>query len=1298
MITDKELNISNESYTKKDFYQIYPEILDLITRITERWHPETSNESDPGVVLIKLLAFIADKNNYNIDKNILECFMPSATQEESMRKLCDMMGYDMKYYRSAKTDISFTWLGDSSLEEGSNFKFTLPKYTTTIQNKEGDITYTLIGKNLEFSVDNINTNDYQNQICEAIEGEVIRLTVGGSDIITLENIDNKHRLYLPETSVAENGIFIEFNDPGKSDKTWKQTDNLNIELSGSYRWKFGFDSLKRLPYIQFPDDIGDLIEDGLAVWYTRTTGANGNVSANVLTKLTSVKEVVNENDETQSLTLITDSAEGTVNLIISNKFSTINGYDPETLDEAYNNFKKTVGTFDTLVTCRDYANKIYQMVISDNDASPLVSNCQVSDIRTDVFKASTVKTFTEFGEGDISISERDSETDQDVINHFDLYLYPLKRVGTSYTYESYNESFKPDSNNIYDIQQKLDDYKTLSHQFKNPVGNDLYLIKNYYKLSGKITTTYKVAAAEATEILSNVYTALYKNFNARNVDYGYEINSDIISSVIKNSDYRIKNVDLNEPELDARFMLANGNEYHKEERASASVLTNYEKVYIKLVAKNILAGRLSLFKYDNSFDYNFNREPYISESTLQPVGPIIGDDTNEALQIYSLASEFALPIDNTQTALDYTLKANEVIQFRAPNLRSTIIYPYMVNYYLDLYNKETAISANEEYQLQENDHLYINYTEGEDDSSHTVHNISYYKDGNKWYENDNGNITEFSGIIKFNFNVKDSGIEGHPTYAKRDQKWDPSWTVVTSAGGMIALSAKEQSDIRDFVKVTFPLKKKSGSLEYESSRKFYWLTESGYLFDEDTTVKTLGENEYFFYTNDAETELYAFGSGTVITTSLSAQTAHAKYYIDYSAVKKVSTNDVANNGLNAFSDVRWKKINFTTPNELTCQEMQFITLTEGDQIKTITGYENPSLDSEDTLHLDNTFQPLTNATYRMLNKDSSLPLLTGDLTWEVRSRFDINCSSTLSEVLYEYDNIKAFNKQEQILLNIQGSDDVSNSPSINSNYAILKEGNDFISAKILDTNGKELNNLKLLVFKNVEISNEHIDLYNYDDNYTKLNLDYLSVDDKFPILIPSDSHAAVLMVYYTPGDEEWVKVVCEDQDSEQETGYLCFYSDISDVTELPQLKPELPLKPGINVIYIKNGVNTIHFSSDTVESGQYKGTLILGNYSIIAKEKAGINAELFNFDNTACTKLLSYLNNYGSIVTQDNSLNNVFYYNYPVKSQEAIDTTAKKLDELFWFDVNNVASKFVLCELDTNELSNIVISKQSRRF
>ena len=80
MITNKELNTVKLSPTKKDFYQIWNEILDVSSKISERWDPTSTNESDPGIVLLKVLTAIADKLNYNIDANTREAFMPSAAQ------------------------------------------------------------------------------------------------------------------------------------------------------------------------------------------------------------------------------------------------------------------------------------------------------------------------------------------------------------------------------------------------------------------------------------------------------------------------------------------------------------------------------------------------------------------------------------------------------------------------------------------------------------------------------------------------------------------------------------------------------------------------------------------------------------------------------------------------------------------------------------------------------------------------------------------------------------------------------------------------------------------------------------------------------------------------------------------------------------------------------------------------------------------------------------------------------------------------------------------------------------------
>ena len=86
---DREL--SNLSYTNKDFARIYPELLDLASKISYRWDPSKSDESDPGVVLLKLAALIGDKNNYNIDKNILELFPASVTQDRNDRFLISVV-------------------------------------------------------------------------------------------------------------------------------------------------------------------------------------------------------------------------------------------------------------------------------------------------------------------------------------------------------------------------------------------------------------------------------------------------------------------------------------------------------------------------------------------------------------------------------------------------------------------------------------------------------------------------------------------------------------------------------------------------------------------------------------------------------------------------------------------------------------------------------------------------------------------------------------------------------------------------------------------------------------------------------------------------------------------------------------------------------------------------------------------------------------------------------------------------------------------------------------------------------
>jgi hypothetical protein len=610
--------------------------------------------------------------------------MPSATQESSMRALCEMNGYNPKYYRSATTDITFMYL--SALASGDSF--TLPKFTTVITDTGNSIVYTMIQdvtiaeKNIAYTL-------------PAIEGSIVDLAIDNNNLIELNNLDDNNRIYLPEKMIAENGIFI--SNAGLDNYTlWKKVDNLNTIALGNTVYKFGFDSEQNLPYIEFPSDISELIKSGLNIKYIQTSGTEGNVKAQVLTQR------VDGNAVTTVLgNSLTDLG---TNLVISNAGAATNGSNPESINEAYNSFKKTVGTFDTLVTCRDYNNAIYNL--QDTNSKPMVSNVVVSDRTNDINNALNVVAFDDYGQ------YNELKTSSSTMNAFQLCLYPLKAIKTGYTDATYKASFKPVSASDLDLIESdnaLADYKTISHDYKSLAETDIYCLKNYYTLNAKISTYSKVSTAEQKEIKDNIYIALYKAFNARNVDYGYEIPFDTLLSVIQNADSRIKNVSLAEPTYETDIMKADTS------NTEVALLSDDGKTYLKnIIAKNVLAGKISLFDYDKQFPYEFGQLntttiTQLKSASTQSLIPLVVSGSG------TTASPYKASLDT------FTLRANETIQLISPNLTTSITYPAYVNYRFVPADSTTTISANEEYMLKSGDLFRINYT----DSNNVEQNILY---------------------------------------------------------------------------------------------------------------------------------------------------------------------------------------------------------------------------------------------------------------------------------------------------------------------------------------------------------------------------------------------------------------------------------------------------------------------------------------------------------------------------------------------------------------------------------------------
>lgn len=661
--------IDNKTYINKDFNTVYSELLDLTKVLTNKWDPSISNESDPGVVLLKLGALLSDKDNYNIDKNILEAFPQSVTQYGNARKLYDLLGYPMSWYKSATTSVTFNYVGNDIRD--TNY-VRLHALDTMVCDDSENIVYTL----LEPVTINA-TQRYQTVSC--IQGVVHDYSLGGTNVISLENLDEYNRLYFDDLYVAENGVFISnYVEGSELLFDWSAVDNLETEEAGKRVFKFGVLPNSNTCYIELPQDISNLIGSGLRIKYIITQGSSGNVSANTLEKFynSSVKAVDTDGNE----------VDVSKDVRIINSYSTNNGSDYESLTDAYNNYKQTIGTFNTLVTCKDYESAIKRCVYNKEYAA---SNCVVSDRTNDINYSKYVVSLTPSGTTKTLINVT---KDGAFMTAFDLGLYILNPMSNTVNAYNYNKSFTANDNTQY-IKDDIEDYKMIQHDYLTLNDTLPFMYKIFYKLTGSVTTYNKVTNVDAEDIENNIRNALFESFNARKQEAGKEIDYDDLVDVIQNADARIKYVMLNQPDCYPDVMYSN----NRTGVASNSFDSN---VKYSVLSDLVLSGNVPLFKFDNRFDYEFGQNN---------------------INIYDNVSSITtgVKIDLTSGG-PYTVRQNENIILYSDSYIPKLTYTTYVNY---SYNG-AAIEANNYHTLNGDEYLRLNYV----DTNNNVVNV-YYSSG-----------------------------------------------------------------------------------------------------------------------------------------------------------------------------------------------------------------------------------------------------------------------------------------------------------------------------------------------------------------------------------------------------------------------------------------------------------------------------------------------------------------------------------------------------------------------------------------
>ena len=1057
-----EKDLSNTSYTNKDFQTIYPEQLELAKKISNRWDPTVSNESDPGVVLIKENAIIADKLNYNCDKNALESMPLSVTQDVNARQLFDLLGYSMKWYQAAEVEVSMAYTKDD-LKDSEIISLSLPEFTSVCDADNKSI-YTLI-ENKPIPVNNARVK------VKALQGVIADVEINGEKIIKINNLDSNNRIYFNDYNVAENGIFITYADV--IDYTqWTKVDNLSLYPSDSKIYKFGVSPSTNSCYVEFPSDILNIIQNGLMIKYIKTEGQQGNIASNVLEKF--YNNISIPIDDETTIELNTDTVK------ITNFENSQGGRDPETIDEAYRNYKKTIGVFNTLVSLRDYTDYIF----TEGYEQKKTCNNFVCD-RTNDIQASTKILTNIDGFETLNIAVDQNTSGDDKLSAFNLKFYLLQyedildQSKKQVSIDEFNKTFTlitndADKNYIINSNNSIiSNTKSLQHDYVDLESNKICFLKNKCPIEVTVVPKYILTELQKDELLANIEKALLKLLSSHNMEFGQELDYDSIYDTILYCDDRIKNIILQDFSYTtfAVYLDDNKNQkevvvsddyssYYIEKNINAGIFTDFTyaeyknliktfpnvkvittsngyvydvkvqgnsilpEIYSELrnefraeiCAKSILAGVTPWLLKQKEFDYKINQtiNPDITNGIIQNVKTISTD-----LSIKKPVGEF------------YKLKKNESVLFLAPSLMDDTNYSFYTKYITN-----TTLPANKSKILGTNE--YITFFWKLSDSEIEYHYKTY----------SSGDILKSTFTISPNNTYQGSQLVDFSTLPG-----EGTTLGKTAAGTDLAIVIKSLTTgytIAGSNSVTY---QKIATTNIKSTIYAYWVTKRKdlvnnqyILFNENETEYTLAIGEYFIYTDSNRSSLVILEAGTKLTRN----NANGNPVWE---VPIIDISDIQYKGLNLFEDVQLKEI--LLDDNFAITQMQFLSLGEGCQIKWTGSKEALNSQATNKADLGTVIYIDTNSAEEHTLTDNivyKIDQTSPTNNWVGKTYLAINTSSEVPQELISDD------KSTQTISLTDTSDNTKNVTSgfIQSSIPLTFEGGDNIDVTFITTDNEDL--------------------------------------------------------------------------------------------------------------------------------------------------------------------------------------------------------------------------------------------------
>lgn len=375
-------------YSSRDYDSIVAEFWDLVPKLTDLWKPEA--DADPGVVLGKYLASIADMLGVNLDIQANELYAPTVSQRKNAEKVFGLIGYNLGWYTAAKTEVTITNISDGPLTidfgfNGSNFATV--RATADIAGQPREIIYNILPTTSPYgfqntrntrttitspvdvfvSSDPVTLESGKSVTRVAIEGELRNTTISVSDVK-----NNNYIIKIPSQHIDTTAIWLKSKSSLAADTfdnrvRWTQAESVVEFNEAEPKFAVTYDNYgnAQIEVSNYLNEIENYDNNYFVVYWIDCSGLIGSVSADVLSDL---RLAVPQTISAENISIV-----NLANTIEVPHTETVTGKSPETAKQAYYNSRNYINTWDSAITIPDF-NRIMRRTAGVDCG--LVIDCQ----------------------------------------------------------------------------------------------------------------------------------------------------------------------------------------------------------------------------------------------------------------------------------------------------------------------------------------------------------------------------------------------------------------------------------------------------------------------------------------------------------------------------------------------------------------------------------------------------------------------------------------------------------------------------------------------------------------------------------------------------------------------------------------------------------------------------------------------------------------------------------------------------------------------------------------------------------